>query len=131
MAEDARARTIQEHEAKMNAFIKALDLANWMVVWEPDEEMEELGRVIPDSRIIIVHDMIPKAAMRTVLHEVIELKMRPAFQVQRDLVNALIRLMDAQTYKMKERSIEDIVESIFALAGSDEFRGILDEISSS
>lgn len=115
----------------MNELVKTLGLADWEVVWVPDENQEELGRIIPENGVILVHDLDAKDAMRTVLHEVFELKLRPAFNVQMSLSNALIEWANAQAYKMKERSIEDLVDVIFALVGSDEFRGILDEISSS
>ena len=114
----------------MNEIVKSLGLANWEVVWHPDEAQEELGRIIPESRIILVHDLDAKAAMRTVLHEVLELKLRPAFNIQMSLSNALIEWANAQVYKMKEQSIEDLLDVYFAL-GSDKLRGILDEISSS
>lgn len=123
MAEDIWA---EKHEAKMNELVRGLGLADWEVVWEPDEDQEELGRIIPESRIILVHDLDPKAAMRTALHEVLELKLRPAFNVQMSLSNALIEWANAQTYKMKERSIEDLVDVILALVGSDELNGILE-----
>ncbi|GAG08256.1 unnamed protein product, partial [marine sediment metagenome] len=51
---------------------------------------------------------------------------RLAFNVQMSLSNALIEWANTQAYKMKERSIEDLLDIIFALVeGSDELRGIL------
>jgi len=122
MAEDI---WTEEHEAKMNELVESLGLVNWEVVWVPDEEQEALGRSIPESRIILVFDRSPRAAMRTVLHEVLELKLRPAFNVQMSLSNVLIEWANAQVYKMKERSIEDLLDVIDAL-GSDELKGILE-----
>ena len=123
MAEDVWA---EKYEAKMNELVKGLGLAHWEVVWEPDEAQQKLGRIISESQIILVHDLDAKAAMRTVLHEVLELKLRPAFNVQMSLSNALIEWANTQAYKMKERSIEDLLDIIFALVeGSDELRGIL------
>jgi len=121
---------VEKHEAKMNEIVKSLGLVNWEVVYVPDENQEVLGQVIPESRIILIHDLSAKAAMRTVLHEVLELKLQPAFNVHISLLNALIKWANAQAYKMKERSIEDILDVFFA-QGSDKLRGILDEISSS
>jgi len=123
MAEDI---WTEEHEAKMDELVKSFGLVNWEVVWVPDEEQEELGRILPEGRVILVHDLDPKAAMRTVLHEVLELKLRPAFNVQMSLSNALIEWANAQAYKMKERSIEDLLDVIFALVESDELREILE-----
>lgn len=125
MAEDIWA---EKHEAKMNELVRGFGLDDWEVVWDPDDNQEELGRLIPESRVILVHDLDPKAAMRTVLHEVIELKLRPAFSVQMSLSNALIDWANAQAYKMKERSIEDLLDVILAL-GSDELREIFEGTS--
>ena len=125
MAEDIWA---EEHEAKMNELVRGFGLDDWEVVWDPDDNQEELGRLIPESRVILVHDLDPKAAMRTVLHEVIELKLRPAFSVQMSLSNALIDWANAQAYKMKERSIEDLLDVILAL-GSDKLREIFEGTS--
>ncbi len=99
----------------MNEIVKSLGLVNWEVVYVPDENQEVLGQVIPESRIILVHDLSPKAAMRTVLHEVLELKLQPAFNVHISLLNALIKWANAQAYKMKERLIEDMLDVFFSL----------------
>jgi len=114
-------------ESRMNEFIKMLGLTNWEVVWQPDEAEQKLGRIIPENRIILVHALDTKAAMRTVLHEVLELKLRPAFNVQMSLSNALIEWANTQAYKMKERSIEDILDLLVDLVDrSDELRDILE-----
>lgn len=115
-----------DQESRMNELVKSLGLKNWTVVWKPDGTQQKLGRIIPEKRIILVHDLDAKAAMRTVLHEVLELKLRPAFNVQMSLSNALIEWANAQAYKMKERSIEDLLDVILVLVESDELRGILE-----
>lgn len=122
MADDA---WIKKHEAKMNELVRGLGLTNWEVVWRPIETQGKRGLIVPENQVIIVYDHLPKFAMRTVLHEVIELKLRPAFNVQMSLSNALIEWANAQAYKMKERSIEDLLDVIDAL-GSDELKGILE-----
>jgi len=111
----------------MNEFIRALGLVDWEVVWAPDETEKILGRIMLDKRVILVHNPDPKAAMRTVLHEVIELNLKPAFNVLMSLSNDLIKLVNAQAYKAKERSIDGLVDAILA----PQFREFLDELSSS
>ena len=120
------AEDICAHEAKMNEIVKSLGLDNWEVVWKPDGTQQELGRIIPENRIILVHNLDAKGAMRTVLHEVFELKLRPAFNVQMSLSNALIEWANAQAYEMKERSIEELLDVVLALIESDELKGILE-----
>ena len=111
----------------MNELVKSLGFINWQVVWQPNETQQKLGRIIPENRIIMVHDLEAKAAMRTVLHEIIELKLRPAFNVQRSLSNALLEWANTQVYKAKERAIEDLLDIILSLVeGSDEVRSVLE-----
>lgn len=118
-------------ELSMNEFVKSLGLPNWSVVWEPDETQQKLGRIIPENRIILVHNPDAKAAMRTVLHEVIELKLRNAFNVERSLSNALIEWANNQVYRAKEQSIEEILDIIFSLVEkSDELKEVIEGATS-
>lgn len=96
-------------EAKMNELIRSLGLEGWQIVWEPDSGQTKRGRIVPEARIILVHDPEVEAAMRTVLHEVLELKLRPAFNMQTSLTNALLEWANTEVYKAKERAIEDLI----------------------
>lgn len=116
-----------DHEAHMNEFAKSLGLTNWQVVWKPDATQPKLGRIIPENRIILVHDLEAKAAMKTVFHEVIELKLRPVFNMERSLSNALIEWANTQIYKVKEKTIEDLLDIFDLVESSDEMKGILEE----
>ena len=117
-----------EQEDRMNELIRSLGLRGWSVLWEPDSTQPKRGRIIPETRIILVHDLETKAAMRTVLHEVLELKLRPAFNVQMSLSNALIEWASTQAYLEKERAIENLLDLIVDLVQrSDEVISILKE----
>lgn len=96
-------------EEKLNGTIKLLGLSGWTVLWEPDSTQPKRGQIIPETRIILVHDKEPEAAMMTVLHEVLELKLRPAFNMQTSLTNALLEWANTEVYKAKERAIEDLL----------------------
>jgi len=112
----------------MNEFVKSSGFPNWQVVWKPDATQPRLGRIIPENRIILVHDLEAKAAMKTVLHEVIELKLRAAFNVERSLTNTLIEWANKQAYQAKEAAIEEVLDLIFDLVeDSDDLRDILKE----
>lgn len=115
-------------EARMNEFIKSLGLTNWQVIWQPDETQEKLGRILPETRTIIIHDLAAKAAMKTLLHEVVELKLRPAASMERSLSNLLIEWANDQVYKSKEKAIEDVLDLLVDLVDrSDELRDIFKE----
>jgi hypothetical protein len=112
----------------MNELIRSLGLSGWSVLWEPDSTQPKRGRIIPEARIILVHDSETKAAMRTVLHEVLELKLRPAFNVQMSLTNTLIEWASTQAYLEKDRAIENLLDLILDLIeGSEEVTSIIRE----
>lgn len=98
-----------EPEKKFNETIKRLGLSEWTVLWEPGSTQPSRGQVFPEAKTIIVHDKEPEAAMETLLHEVVELKLRPMLKPYRTLVNALIKWADERVYEAKEKAIEDLL----------------------
>lgn len=103
---------MMDNESKMNKFVKNLGLSGWMVIWEPDPTQNSRGQILPETKTIIVYDEEPEAAMGTLLHEILELKLRPMLQPYRSLVNALIEWADSQVYLEKEKTIEAILPFI-------------------
>jgi len=101
-----------DQEDRMNELIRSLGLSGWSVLWEPDSTQPKRGRIIPETRIILVHDKEPEAAMETLLHEALEIKLRPMLNPYRTLVNSLIEWADSQVYREKEKVIEDILQLV-------------------
>jgi hypothetical protein len=96
-------------EEKLSGIIKRLGLGEWAVLWRPDPTRHSRGQILPEAKIIIIYDNEPEAARETLLHEVIEIKLRPILRPYRDLVNSLIDWADKQTYEAKEGAIEDLL----------------------
>ena len=98
-------------EEKLSGIIKRLDLGEWQVIWEPDSTQPR-GQIQLDSRIILIHNEKPEDAIETLLHEALELKLRPMLKPYRTLVNSLIEWADGQVYEAKEKTIEDILQLV-------------------
>jgi len=129
LASSTRPHVVREiTEAKMNELIRSLGLEGWQIVWEPDPSQTKRGQISPEARVILVHDSETNDAIRTVLHEVLELKLRPAFNMQTSLTNALLEWANTEVYKAKERAIEDLLDLIVDLVKrSDEVTSIIGE----
>jgi hypothetical protein len=93
----------------MNEAIKSLGLSEWIVIWEPDLTQPSRGQVLLESKTIIINDEEPEDAFKTLLHEALEIKLRPMLRPYRTLVNALIEWADGQVYESKEKVIEDLL----------------------
>jgi len=96
-------------EEKMNKIVESLGLSGWTVIWEPDPAQSNRGRVLLEAKAIIIHDKEPEDALRTLLHEVLEIKLRPMLKPYRSLVNVLLDWANRQVYESKEKAIEDLL----------------------
>jgi len=94
-------------ERAMNALIQ-LGLGHWQVYWLPDSSNPIRGRAIPENSLIEIYDPDEEAAWDTLLHEVVELKLRLVTQPYREMCNALIGTIEKLTYTRKEQFISDL-----------------------
>jgi len=92
----------------MNRALSRLGL-EYRVVWGPDPEAKRRGETIPEQSLIVIHDVDPSQAWDTLIHEVVELKLRRVIAPYRGLVNKLIEFIEGETYREKERFIEELV----------------------
>lgn len=95
-------------EDRMTEIVKSFGLSGWYVVWAPDENQPR-GQIKLESRTILVHDFKVEDALGTVLHEVLELKLRSLLSPYRRLVNMMIQWIDDEVYRIKERTIEELI----------------------
>ena len=102
----------EELEKRFQGILEGFGLRGWTLVWEPDETQPKRGQILPNVKTIIVYDEEPEAAIETLIHEVLEIKLRPMLKPYRTLVNSLITWADSQVYHEKERVIEDILQLV-------------------
>lgn len=96
-------------EEELNEALRRLGLMDWTVVWDPDPSEKERGLILPESRIILIHDKAQKAALETLAHECLEIKMRSMIAPWRETVNALLRALEKVSYFEKEKVIDSLV----------------------
>ena len=98
-----------DNESQMNNLVKSFGLSGWTVLWTPDPTQHARGKILLEAKTIIIYDEKPEAARETLLHEAIELKLRPMLKPYRTLVNTLIDWADGQVYEQKEKAIEELL----------------------
>ena len=90
-------------EDRMNRLVSQLGLG-YRVGWIPDEEAS--ARAAVKDGLIIIHDIDEAEAWSSLVHEILELKLRPLLSYYRGLVNALISFIDKRAYIEKEKLLE-------------------------
>jgi hypothetical protein len=85
-----------------------LGLGHWEVLWVPRSGSPVKGRAIPEKMLIEIYDIDPTDAMDTLLHEVVEIKLRDSIRPYRVLVNKLIEGYQEITDAEKDKFIESL-----------------------
>ncbi len=91
----------------MNEILHLFGLQEWYALWEPDLNTEVKGECFPDDMSILISGR-PEDAVETLIHEIIELKLRPLLGAYMSTVNQLMTLIEKLLYIKKERFLRDI-----------------------
>jgi len=83
------------------------------VVWEPSTDRVLSGEVKNNS--VFVYEVDEEKAVKTLRHEFLDYCISQAIQPYKDVSNMLIRVVNDDAYKRKER----IVEALMKLLGAD------------
>lgn len=95
-------------EEELNEALRRLGLMDWTVVWNQKSSGEERGTAYPDTRIIVIHDKDREAALETLIHEFLEVKMKGLIRPYLATVNALLKALEKIYYAEKEKTIDDL-----------------------
>ncbi len=101
-----------ELQEKMNLTLKRFGLKDWTVLWDPDGSEEERGATYPDTKLIIIYDRDQEAALETLTHEFLEVKIKGIINPYLATINALLRVIEKISYVEKEKAIESITPLI-------------------
>jgi hypothetical protein len=93
----------------MRKTLSKLGLNEWRVAWKPGCSSTKRGELLPESKLILVYDREPEKASETLLHEILELKIRGVTQPYRSLVNVLLEWADKVAYAEKEKAIDSLI----------------------
>jgi len=98
-------------EEKMNRLLGRLGIP-LRAVWLPSDDPKEHARIIPEEGLIMVYDKCESEAWTSLLHEVIEFRLRPVLKVYRDTINHFIALIGEIAYSRKEEALSNIMKDI-------------------
>lgn len=91
----------------MNEILHLFGLQEWYALWEPDMEEEFKGEVFPDDMSIVISGR-PEDAVETLIHEILEIKMKSLLGAYMTTINQLMTLVEKLLYRDKERFLRDI-----------------------
>jgi hypothetical protein len=106
-------------EDRMTETLRRMGLNEWRAHWKPRCSSSKRGEVLPESKLIMVYDKEPEEAMKTLLHEALEIKIRGVTQPYRSLVNVLLEWADKVAYSEKEKAIDSLLP-FFSIPGEAE-----------
>lgn len=101
-------------EQRMSEVCSKLGLP-FKIVWTPDASRSDHGKIDLKNQVILIFDLNEKDAWITLIHEILELKIRPLLQFYRSLVNTLIEFIERHVYQEKEKFLESMPETMMAL----------------
>lgn len=99
----------------MTEICNRLGYAGFKVVWTPSPNVNNHGQIDLPNRTIHIFDIDEKDAWITLVHELLELKLRPVLSYYRSLVNILIEFIEKQAYQNKEKFLECLPEAVSTL----------------
>jgi len=107
-------------EEQMNRLLERLGIS-LRAVWLPSDNHEEHARIIAQEGLIMVYDKCESEAWASLIHEVIEWRLRPVLRVYRDTINHLITLIEEIAYSRKEEALSNIVTdfSVWRILGAE------------
>ena len=100
---------IDRLEQKLNRLVARLGLPH-QVIYDPNPESQHRGEI--KNNQILIHDPVEEEALETLIHEVVELRLKKVLALYRGLVNVLIDYVEKNVYHEKEHAIEQIVKDI-------------------
>lgn len=116
---------VRELEERMNRTLDSVGLRGWTAIWDPDHSKERRGESFPRSRTILIHDEEPDEAMETLLHEVLEVKMRPMLHPLFETVNGLIEVIQKLVYQQKEQVLDEVTPLLVQALREDSMKPVI------
>ena len=101
-------------ESELNNLVKKFGL-DYMIVVAPRSKSRKLGKVDENNKIIYIYTDDSDLAYKILLHEILEIKLRPLINKYIDLINLLMKYIEDNLYLEKERAIDEIISNILNL----------------
>jgi len=104
---------------ELNEALRRLGLRDWTVVWDPGGSKEERGTAYPDTKLIVVYDREREAALETLVHEFLEVRLKAVIRPQLATINALLKALEKIYYAEKEETIDDLTPLLLRVLKED------------
>ena len=82
------------------------------VAWVPKSQNMKHGEIDKASQTIFIYDVDPEEAWKTLIHEILELKLQDYTRVYRTIINGLIEVLEKTAYAQKEEFLNFCVTLI-------------------
>jgi len=109
---------VGKFEKRANNALTRLGLGQWSICWLSDSSYPIRGRAFPEKFLIEIYDLDEKGAWDTLIHEIVEIKLRSALRPYRLLVNSLIGVIQELADGEKDRFIKSLSEVFEVARGS-------------
>ena len=101
-------------EKELNTVLEKLGIP-LRAVWLPDDSKKEHARIDVEEGLIMIFDKDETEAIDSLLHEVLEYRIRKVTSPYRLLINKLIELVEANVYSQKEKALNEILNDFKVL----------------
>jgi hypothetical protein len=102
-----RARVRKSVQTKMQQCLDRLGMP-LQVAWTQKPDRDKHGEIELGSRTLFLYDTEESEAWQTLLHEILEWKLKEVSKPYRETINGLIEIIERICYKRKEEFLEAI-----------------------
>ena len=78
------------------------------IIWQHDNTKTVHGEIDNTTKTLFIYDADYDLAWETLLHEVLEWKMKDVTNIYRTIINSLIETLEKLAYERKERFLDSI-----------------------
>jgi len=94
-------------ESDMQEFVRKLGL-NLQVVHVPEPNNPRHAEI--KGNTILIHGSSKAECWNSLIHEVVEYRLKPLLRIYREAINSLISLLEQVAYSQKEQAVENIMK---------------------
>ena len=76
------------------------------VAWVPNPEKDKQGEIVLSSKTLFIYATSEGEAWQTLVHEVLEFRLRGILNHYRNVINGLIEIIEESCYRQKEEFLE-------------------------
>jgi hypothetical protein len=98
-------------QAKMQHVLARLGLP-LKVAWTPNGNHDKHGLIEPSSKTLFIFDEGEEEAWQTLIHEILEFKLKGVTSHYRNVINGLIEIIEKSCYQQKEEFLEFIPQVV-------------------